>query len=151
MTSPMRVLITGSRTWESDTTTADGHTLHDVLDTTALVAAEAGFLGLLVVHGGANGADLLADEWVRSRKRRGWPVSVERHPADWGMYGRRAGFVRNAHMVKLGADLVLAFILNGSRGATGCADLAEGAGIHVQRFAVSTAEPIPDFDSIDAA
>jgi hypothetical protein len=37
-------------------------------------------------------------------------------------------------MVNLGADLVLAFIRNGSRGASHTADLAEQAGIETRRF-----------------
>lgn len=48
------------------------------------------------------------------------------------MNGRRAGIIRNLYMVNLGADLCLAFIQNGSRGAS-CADAAEHASIRFQR------------------
>lgn len=144
-----RVLVTGSRSWKRDTLTTDGRTLDNILDEAAVDAAHKGYAGLLLVHGGARGADLIADGWYRNRAHRGWPVDVERHPvsgADWATRGNRAGYERNAAMVEAGADICLAFVAqcqsprchrpqpHGSHGAIQCAELAEGAEIHVQRF-----------------
>lgn len=133
----MRVLITGSRTWR------DADAIHAALDEILKASLQAGDTEIVVVHGCASGADTIADIWVR-RRRHEWPVRAERYPALWKKYGRRAGWVRNHRMVRLGADVCLAFILDGSLGATQCADLAEGHGIRTERFVVRTAEPMPD-------
>jgi hypothetical protein len=116
--TPFRILVTGSRTW-TDT---------EIIRNALLESAAKNWITL--VHGACpTGADDIADRFGRFCQ---W--QVERHPADWGRYGRSAGFRRNAEMVALGADLCLAFIRDGSKGASNCADLAERAGIEVRRF-----------------
>lgn len=121
---PCRVLVTGSRDWPDYYTIA--HALEDV-------ASEQGFYRLVVVHGACpGGADEMADVWALTHTDRG--VSIERHPARWDVYGRRAGPLRNLEMVKLGADACLAFIRDNSRGATHCAAEAERHGIPVRRW-----------------
>jgi hypothetical protein len=120
-----RILVTGSRTWD------DKEFIWNVLD---LALAE--LRDVTVVHGACpKGADAIAHGWVRHQLvNGGGEVRAERHPADWSTHGRAAGFRRNAEMVQLGADLCLAFVRDGSRGASNCADLAERAGIEVRRF-----------------
>lgn len=114
-----RVLITGSRTWTDEETIAG-----------ALWAAREELGEFTLISGACpTGADRMCED---AAARAG--IMVERHPADWNQYGKRAGFVRNAEMVHLGADLCLAFIMDGSRGASMTADLAEKAGIRVVRY-----------------
>jgi hypothetical protein len=124
----MRVLVTGSRTWEATAV------VYSVLDIIAKEAAAVGDTEMVVVHGACpQGADRIADGWVRNNSAP-LPVRAERHPAIWRHEGRSAGFKRNERMVKAGADVCLAFIRSRSSGATHCANLAEREGITVRRF-----------------
>lgn len=118
--TPFRILVTGSRDW---------------LDWQAvcreLAKAAEGVPGgsVVLVSGGARGADHAAEAYAGAMD---WGIEV--HPGDWATHGRAAGPKRNAEMIAAGADVCLAFIRNGSRGATHCADLAEAFGIPVRRF-----------------
>lgn len=137
MKKPYRVLVTGSRDWGTlvTVTGALNSALADAPESRAFV----------VVHGDCpTGADMMAKVWATT-----WcgdeRVSEEPHPAAWHL-GHGAGPQRNAAMVALGADQCLAFIgpcmslrcrrtdPHGSHGATGCADLAEKAGIPTRRW-----------------
>lgn len=117
-----RVLVTGSRDW-SDRVAVE-RALIAVFNVMLLFSSRS---GATLVHGSGHGADGIADAWAR---RMGW--QVEAHSADWKL-GRRAGPIRNLAMVKLGADLCLAFIKDNSRGASGCAAAAVAAGIPTWR------------------
>ena len=114
----MRILVTGSRTWAGTSVirTALARYFHPA--------------AVLVSGACPRGADAIA-EYVW----RGWGGRVERHPAEWDRYGKSAGFRRNAAMVDMGAAVCLAFIRDGSQGATHTAALAEAAGIPVERYA----------------
>lgn len=117
----MRILVTGSRNWDDVGAVA-----------VALLALPAIGEEVTVVHGGASGADQIAGHIARNL---GWKREV--HPATWrpsGIYNSQAGLLRNREMVALGADICLAFIKNGSRGATHCAALAMEAGIPTRRY-----------------
>lgn len=121
----MRIIVTGSRGWD------DREAICGALDLLA-GAARYNAETLTVVHGAAKGADTIADEWVRERSAAGWPVLVERFPADWTRYGKQAGYIRNRAMVSLGADACVAFVLGASAGATHCGKEAEAAGIRTE-------------------
>lgn len=120
----MILILTGSRTWD------DAKTIREALDAVARGLIEAGDLELVVRHGACpNGADAIADMWVRSWTDPALHVTADRHPALWRKFGKRAGMVRNEQMIALGASLVLAFIRDDSPGATHCAELASDRGI----------------------
>lgn len=118
-----RILITGSRTW--DNTAVIAKAMAD-----AIVDAGASQDETIIVHGACpRGADNIADILAQS-----WEANIETHAADWDTHGKAAGFIRNAEMVNLGADICLAFIKDNSKGASHTLDLATRAGIPVQVF-----------------
>jgi hypothetical protein len=112
-----RLLVTGSRSWN------DWDAIRSVL------AARYSPDTVLVTGACPQGADAIAEAvWRR------FGGDVERHPAQWSKHGRAAGPRRNKAMVELGADECLAFIRDDSAGATGCAAMAESAGIPTRRI-----------------
>jgi hypothetical protein len=122
----MRILITGSREWD------DEEKISGAFDS---ALREMGFLpsihhGVIVVHGGADGADRLAGQVAM---RRGWKVEV--YPAAWDEKGPKAGPLRNQEMVDEGADICLAFFKDGAanKGTADCVKKAEKAGITVRK------------------
>jgi hypothetical protein len=127
--SEFRILVTGSREW------VDRVAIHDALATT-LADHWVRDGRYVLVHGGARGADHIADRIWRDWIGDGYAslLEPEVHYADWERYGKRAGMVRNAEMVNAGADVCLAFPLGVSVGTRGCMDLAKKAGIPVVDF-----------------
>ena len=109
-----RVLITGSRTW----------TDHEYIFSVLKLELERRGPFILVSGNCPTGADHMAEV---AATRLG--QEIEKHPAVWEQHGKRAGFVRNAEMVKLGAERCHAFIFEDSKGATMTAKLAEKYGI----------------------
>lgn len=129
---PYRILVTGSRDWD------DIPALRGALNQ-AIAEVQPWSQPVVIVHGACpRGADAQADQWAKEAADSPmYTVTVERHPANWrpaGQLDRAAGFRRNAEMVNLGADVCLAFIRGGSRGASHTARLAEEAGIETRRF-----------------
>ncbi|MGW2520535.1 DUF2493 domain-containing protein [Streptomyces sp. NPDC001617] len=122
MPKPYRILITGSRDWE------DQDAVYKALAEVVRVLPVN--QEVIVVHGACpTGADHMAHEWAR-----GFGALIEAHPANWVKHGRQAGPLRNAAMVTAGADICLAFIRNGSRGASHTARLAEAANIPTRHW-----------------
>lgn len=110
----MRVLVCGGRDFE------DHASLFAELDKLPRD-------GLVIIHGGARGADTLAELWAA---RAG--VSRHRFPANWDRDGKAAGPIRNQRMIDRGRpDIVIAF--PGGRGTADMIRKAEAAGVPVRR------------------
>jgi hypothetical protein len=80
-----------------------------------------------VIHGAANGADMLAGVWASARN-----IACSTYPADWGRHGRAAGAIRNSQMLAASRpDLVVAF-----PGGRGTADMVAKARVARVRIIV---------------
>jgi YspA, cpYpsA-related SLOG family len=131
----MRVLVCGGRKF------LDHHRLYAVMDTLLRHRLRGAATPIIIIHGGAGGADTLAGDWAELRRLDCWVFHAEwadiSHPdavivtrRDGSKYDKRAGLRRNQQMIDEGKpDLVVAF-----PGGTGTADMvsrAKRAGIEV--------------------
>jgi YspA, cpYpsA-related SLOG family len=136
-----RLLVTGSREY------ADASEVARVLDRILYQWGE-----LTLVHGGAMGADQLADWWGQRRANRGVTVEVEVWKANWAVcegprctavhrktnragqqFCPEAGVRRNALMVGSGIDFAVAFSL-GTPGTAHCIREIKRSGIPGVRY-----------------
>lgn len=127
----MRILVTGSRKGGLR------NKVHEVLNqmysqwVNDPYANDSPNERFVVVHGAAPGVDRAAADWVDQMRELGDSLIVEEpHPATWAD-GKKAGPIRNQKMVDLGADLCIAFPIEGSIGTWDCVRKARKAGIEV--------------------
>ena len=113
-----RVLISGSRIFD------DERLLFSVLDDYFEIDNEC--QPLIIIHGGAKGADNIAARWAYDRKQK----SEVFYP-DWDKLGKAAGVVRNKQMLDSGVDIVFAFPRGEARGTKHMIKIAQEAGVRV--------------------
>jgi hypothetical protein len=82
----------------------------------------------LVITGGADGADTLAEEWARFHS-----YEVVTKEPDWDRHGEKAGLIRNSEIIAL-ADLLVAFPTKKSRGTWDTVNKAKKKGIPYMVF-----------------
>lgn len=121
-----RILITGSRYF------TDSKFMGDKIKNTLTEYSIAYDENVVIVHGGASGADSCAE---KLSKHLGDTTS-EVHPAKWEALGGYAGPLRNQGMVDSGVDICLAFPLMymPNRGTFDCVNRCLLAGIPVRTF-----------------
>ena len=100
-----KVIIAGSRT-------ASGAYVYSLLERKldSILKHKAVTHDIVIVSGTARGADLLGEQYAKSRS-----FQVERYPADWSTFGKRAGYLRNQEMA-MNADALVALWDGESRG-----------------------------------
>jgi hypothetical protein len=89
-----------------------------------------------IVCGLAKGADILGKKYAEENN-----YSVAEFPANWDKFGKSAGYIRNAEMVKY-ADAAIIFWNGKSSGSKHMIDLAKKEGIFVRTFIKRSIKPI---------
>lgn len=114
-TREVRVIVCGSRKW---------HDRKRIADRLGDVPPDS-----VIVHGGAKGADRLAEQEAQK-----WGLLVEPpHLPDYDTYGPKvAPLKRNEYMASLGADLCIAFWDGRSNGTEHMMEQAKKHGIPVE-------------------
>ena len=113
-----KVIIAGTRTFKYYSL------LCETADRLLVEKAKAGH-SIIIVSGGCVGADLMGEQYA---KERGY--GVERYPAEWEKYGKKAGIMRNAVMAD-NADALIAYWDGISRGTKNMIDEARKKGLAV--------------------
>mgnify|MGYP001597423405 CR=1 FL=1 len=109
----MRVMVTGSRHWWDKE-----RIFYDLLSLPK---------DSIVIHGGAQGADSIADEIAKTLG-----LEVEVFPADWENLGRAAGPIRNRTMIDTMPERVYAYLILPSKGTAHAIKYAKLAGLDVR-------------------
>lgn len=107
-----RVMVTGSRKYTAVTR------ITEELQRQLFISMGAEYdEGMIVVHGGAEGADSIAKRWALNMKAARFAIDEEEHLPNYDLYApKRAPLVRNEEMAQSGVDVCLAFPLEGSGG-----------------------------------
>jgi len=129
----MRILVCGSREF------TNYELLYSVMEA---VRTFYPLQEIVIIHGAARGADMLADKAGRALG-----YDVVSFPANWAQHGKRAGIIRNQQMLDEGdPDLVIAFTPTAEY-TPGTGDMvrrAQKAGIPVIHIRERGREPVAD-------
>lgn len=98
----------------------------------------SGFKISCVISGGANGVDTLGEEYAYNNK-----LKCEVYPANWGKYGKVAGYRRNQLMAAK-ADALIAIWDGMSKGTKHMIDIATKQGLKVYVHNSLTHHEIPN-------
>jgi hypothetical protein len=117
----MKLLVCGSRSFD------DYDFLAKTLDH---LTSKLDKKKILVIHGGARGADNLAEKWCFERR-----IMQSIHHPEWKK-GKQAGIVRNAEMIAMmeGKGCVVAFWSGTSPGTKSTIEMAKKAGIKTKVY-----------------
>lgn len=82
------------------------------------------------IDGMAAGVDTMFNSWVKSK---GVSIlNIERKPANWNKYRKKAGPIRNCEMLFSGIDLLLSF--PGNNGTAHMTRICSNAGVRIIRI-----------------
>lgn len=87
---------------------------------------------ITIISGGAYGVDSIAEEYADNNN-----IDKIIFPADWGAYGKQAGFIRNYKIVD-NSDMIIAFWDGISRGTAHTIEVAKNRDVPIQIISVTT-------------
>lgn len=89
-----------------------------------------------IISGTARGADKLGERFAKNKR-----YKLSRFPADWGLYGKSGGYIRNVEMAEFSmkdnnVGVLIAFWDEKSKGTKNMIDIAKryGLKVHVIKF-----------------
>ncbi len=109
-----KIVITGSREFD------DYETAKEYID--RILNHYYNNESVTIISGGCRGADLLGEKYALENN-----LNIEIYKADWSIYKKAAGPIRNKEMV-LKSDAVICFWDNKSKGTKSLIELAEKTG-----------------------
>ena len=118
----MKILVCGDRDWSNE----------EYLEQVLIALGTEYGVPYTIIQGGARGADTMAYYFAQR-----WNLPCETYRAEWTLYGRAAGAIRNREMLTDGKpDLVVAFHddLENSKGTKNMVNIAHKAGVPVRVF-----------------
>ena len=114
-----KVIVAGSRTAGTDT----DHYILLECKLNILLKRKSITHDIVIVSGAAKGADQMGEHYAKV-----YNYEVERYPADWTKFGKRAGYLRNQEMA-MNADALVALWDGHSRGTQHMIKLATEHGL----------------------
>lgn len=123
MSNDLRIIVAGSRTFND----------YDLLESTLSDYLKENN-NITIISGAAKGADQLGERFARKYR-----YNLKYFPAQWDMYGKSAGPIRNRKMAEYAAEergVLFAFWDGKSRGTKSMIDLAKKyrLEVHVVRY-----------------
>lgn len=124
MSNDLRIIIAGSRVFDN----------YNLLESTISEFLIENTNNVEIISGAARGADQLGEQFARNHG-----YQVRRFPANWNLYGKSAGPIRNREMAEYasgGQGVLFAFWDGKSRGTKSMINLAKkyGLEVHVMRY-----------------
>src|SRR5574341_450857 len=90
-----KILVCGGRNYNN---------YDHVSNTLNMIVCKHIIYDVIIIQGGAEGADFLAKQYAIVNC-----IKLKEYPANWNLYGRSAGFIRNEQMLLECPNLVVAF------------------------------------------
>lgn len=128
----LRIIVAGSRDFKDYNFLKDKlMRLLETLDETSLVDNPS---QVKFISGTAKGADVLGEQFAYT-----YGYEVKRFPAEWNLYGKSAGYIRNEQMAKYAVSegcygILIAFWDGKSKGTKHMVDLAKKYGLKIKVF-----------------